>query len=144
MFRNGLGLAACVMAVVLALGTDRARAADDKADEKVKQLRAELDRAKAENDALRKKHDELADRVVKLTLEAEAAKKDALVAQNEAKLARAVAEENLKKLEATLTRLAELKKGGAVDKPPAPLPDGVRGEVTAAANEIVTINIGID
>jgi hypothetical protein len=134
------------MALALTFAPAGARG-DDRTDAKVKQLQAELDRAKAENDALRKKNDELADRVVKLTLEAEAAKKDALAAQNAEKLARAQAEVNLKKLEEVLTKLAELKRDGLVPpKPALALPDGVRGEVTAVADssDVVTLNIGID
>jgi hypothetical protein len=147
MLRNGPGLAMGVMAVALALAPASARA-DEKADEKIKILQAQLDRAKAENDALRKKNDELADLVVKLALAAESAKKDALAAQNAEKLARAQAEDNLKRLEEALVRLAELKQGGGklglAPLPPPGLPADLRGEVTAVSGDLVTLSIGID
>jgi hypothetical protein len=129
-----LGVAVGVMTVLFAHGA--ARAADDKATEEVKRLRAELDKAKEEADALRKQNEAL-------TVVLEKALKAASAAENAEKLARARAEETLKKLEETLSKLQELKKDGPPAKP-APLAQGVRGEVTDVDVDRVTLSIGID
>jgi hypothetical protein len=144
MLRNGLGIAVGVIAVALALAPASVRA-DDKADAKVKQLQAALDRAKAEIDAVRMRNSELENGRVELLIQAEVAKKDALRAQNEAKLARAITEETAKKLEEALTRLAELKQGGQVPPKPVPaLPAEVRGQVTNVSDDLVVLDIGVD
>ena len=95
----------------------------------------------------------LENRLVALTLETENAKRDATRANNEAKLALTIADENAKKVEDLQARLATARAGGggaggtalrSFDKPPPPVLANLRGEVTDVAGDLVTLSIGID
>ncbi len=122
--------------VVPGLGTVPVRA-----DEKTEQLQAELERVKKELEELKARNAKLEKALVEQALATEEAKKELLKAQIEAKSARALAEENAKKVEALLTKLKESK---VLDKPPPALLANIRGEVTEVKGDQVTLSIGID
>ena len=132
MWSRRLGIVAVVLA--LALGADRARA-DDK-DNKIKLLQAELDKTRQEAEELRKRNEVL-------TVALEKAAKDALAAANAERLARTRADDTLKKLEETLSRLRELKKDATPRQPP-PLVPNLRATVTDVDGGFVTLDIGLD
>ncbi|MDY3553069.1 hypothetical protein R5W24_002160 [Gemmata sp. JC717] len=92
---------------------------------------------------------------VQLVRDAEAANRERLRAENEAKLARAISDENVARAAVLQAQLSELRQpgggGGAatvlrsIDKVPAPLPENVRGTVTSdLAGSFVEISIGLD
>jgi hypothetical protein len=149
---GGLVLALSVGLVALVtLGAGYASSDDKKTDDKktddknveaaIVQLKAELDSAKKELEVLRKRNEELEDKVVALVKEVETAKKEAVRAQNALKLGQAIADDNAKKIEELTARLNELKllQGKA---PPAIA--NVRGEVTQVDGDLVKLSIGID
>jgi hypothetical protein len=103
----------------------------------------------------RKRNTFLEDDRVKLVLQKEAADREKLRSDNEAKLARAIADENAKKVETLTARVTELLQTGGgggvatvlrtVDKVPAPLPENIRGTVMRdMVDNFVQISIGID
>ena len=103
----------------------------------------------------RKRNTVIEDERVKLVLAKEEAERNRLRAENEAKLARAISDENAKKIETLTALVTELRQtgggGGAatvlrnIEKTPAPLPENIRGTVTRdMVGEFVQISIGID
>jgi hypothetical protein len=103
----------------------------------------------------RKRNNFLEDDRVKLVLLKEAADRDKLRADNEAKLARAISDENAKKVETLTALVTELRQTGGgggtatvlrtVDRVPAPLPENIRGTVMRdMVDNFVHISIGID
>lgn len=102
----------------------------------------------------RKRNTTLEDKAVELVLKKEIADRERLRAENEAKLARAIADENGVRAERLQALVTELKQSGgsgtatvlrSVDKIPAPLPDNIRGTVTRdITGDFVQISIGID
>ena len=124
-----------------------------KADEEIRQasLKTTLD----ELDTTRKRNTGLEDERVKLVLAKEAAERERLRFENEAKLSRAIADENAKKVETLAALVTELRQSGggggtatvlrSIDKIPAPLPENIRGTVLKdASTDFVHISIGID
>src|SRR5262249_51330696 len=108
-----------------------------------------------ELDATRRRNTTLEDKIVTLVLAREVAERGRLQAENEAKLARAVADENAKKIEDLTSLVTELKQTGGgggqaavsrvINKVPAPLPENIRGTVTRdMVDGLVQISIGID
>src|SRR5688500_3067066 len=94
-----LGIAVGVTAVLFVLAADRARAADDPKDEKIKQLQAELDKAKKEAEELRLQKDEMELRLLRLELllkQAEFDRKQDQRQQKVEKLLKEITEEKLK------------------------------------------------
>ena len=87
-------------------------------------------------------------------LSKEAADRAKLQAENEAKLARAIADENAKKIETLVAQVTELRLTGGsgtasvlrnIEKQPSPLPENIRGTVTRdMVGDFVQISIGID
>jgi len=153
----------------LALGYDKIRAASTKTDEDYKKLLADftdydvkgdiLDAAKKaaleESAATRLRNNKLEDDTVKLVLAKEAADRARLTAENDAKLARAIADENAKKVETLIAQVIELRQTGggggqatvvrSIEKIPAPLPENIRGTVLRdMQGDFVHISIGID
>lgn len=152
----------------LARGYEELSAAGRKADAEYKKL--ELDYMNAdvqariliarekstldELDQTRKRNIVLEDERVKLVLAKEAADRDRLRAENEAKLARAISDENAKKIETLTALVTELRQTGgsgtaavlrSIEKAPAPLPDNIRGTVMRdMVGDFVQISIGID
>lgn len=101
----------------------------------------------------RKRLNVLEDERVRLVLAKEIADREKLTAQNDAKLARAIADENARKVETLAALVTELRQTGgsgvasverSLTKPPAPLPENIRGHVTGVSGDFVTISIGID
>lgn len=101
----------------------------------------------------RKRNGVLEDNRVQLVLAKETAERERLRAENEAKQARALADDNSAQVAALQAQVTELRQTGgsstasvlrSINKAPAPLPENVRGTVTRVANEYVQISIGID
>ena len=122
-------------------------------DAKQMERGAAVERTLKELATVRARSEFLENRLVALTLETENAKRDATRANNEAKLALTIADENAKKVEDLQARLATARAGGGgaggtalrnFDKPPPPVLANLRGEVTDVAGDLVTLSIGID
>lgn len=115
---------------------------------------AQLTGALAELQDVRKRNTALEDNRVQLVLAKETAERERLRAENDAKLSRAIADDNAGRVAALQAQVTELKQSGGsttaavlrnVNKVPAPLPDNIRGTVTRdIAGEFVEISIGID
>ena len=123
------------------------------ADVQAKILQANVTASLAELADNRKRLSFLEDERVKLVLLKETADRARLTAENEAKLARAIADENARKIETLAARVTELQLTGgsaggivqrSIEKQPAPLPDNIRGTVNEVAGDFVRISIGID
>jgi hypothetical protein len=118
-------------------------------DAQVKAIQDELKTTRDRNNLLQ-------DQAVALVLLKEAADRAKLGAENDARLARAISDENAKRIETLTALVTELKQtGGAggtatvlrsVEKAPAPLPENIRGTVEAnmSSDGFVLIGIGID
>ena len=124
-----------------------------KADAKQMERDAKIDRTLKELVTVRERNTTLENQLVIFALDVEKAKRNETKAQNEAKLALAIAEENAKRYEEALAKITELRAtggGGAgsllrvIDKPPPPVLANLRGEVTAVSGDLVTLSIGID
>ena len=124
-----------------------------KADEliRVTRLQTTLDEAEVTS----RRNAGLEDERVRLVLAKETADRGRLSAENEAKLSRALADENAKKVETLAALVTELRQTGggggvasvirAIDKVPAPLPANTRGTVARdIEGDLVEISIGID
>lgn len=134
----------CVGVGVFVICLSAVRADDKKEDPEITLLKARLEAQTQELQALRKWVDEAEHERIKLILDKEAALRAAIQAQNEAKLARAIADEHAKKIEALTAKLRELKAPNA-GGPDAPVPAAdLRGAVTKVVGEFVAINIGVD
>ena len=88
-----------------------------------------------------------------ITIDREVALKDRQTSQNEAKQAKEDRAVALEKIDSLNTQLSELRASGgnpnaivlnSFGKAPAPLPDGIRGTVTAYKDGYVSLSIGID
>ncbi len=114
---------------------------------------ASVDRTIKELDGVRERNNFLEAQAVGLVVDAENAKRDKVKAENAAKLAYQIADDNAKKAEELVIRVNELKASGGsgretvlktIDKPPPALLGNLRGEVTGVAGDLVTLSIGID
>jgi hypothetical protein len=124
------------------------------ADVQAKILQASVKVTLDELDQNRKRLTLLEDERVRLVLAKEAADRAKLTAENEAKLARAIADENAKKIETLVAQVTELRLTGgsgtasvlrSIEKQPAPLPENIRGTVVRdMVGDFVQISIGID
>ena len=140
-------LCAAVSVFVVCLSV---RADEKKENPDVALLKARLEAQAKELEALRKQVKELEDGRTKLILAKEAAQRESLLAQNAEKLARAVADENAKKIEELMVAIQKLKEPNAGDSvAPKPREKGTpaeqfRGTVERAEASFVQINIGVD
>ena len=124
------------------------------ADVQAKILAASVKTTLDELNQNRKRLNDLEDERVRLVLAKEAADRAKLTAENEAKLARAIADENAKKIETLAAQVTELRLTGGsgtasvlrtIEKQPAPLPENIRGTVVRdMVGDFVQISIGID
>lgn len=123
------------------------------ADVQAKILQANVQATQNELADNRKRLGDLEDQRVKLVIAKEIADRGRLQAENETKLARAIADENARKIETLTAQVTELRLTGgsgtasvlrSIDKQPAPLPDNIRGSVQEVAGDFVRISIGID
>jgi hypothetical protein len=152
----------------LATSFDKIRAASTKTDEDFKKLLADFTDSDVKGDILdakvkaaqeetaetRKRNSLLEDSQVKLVLAKEAADRARLTAENDSKLARAISDENAKRVETLTAQLIEARQSGgsgtatvlrSIDKIPAPLPENIRGTVLQdMQGDFVHISIGID
>lgn len=123
------------------------------ADVQAKILQANVTATQAELADNRKRLGDLEDQRVKLVIAKEIADRARLQAENEAKLARAIADENARKIETLAAQVTELRLTGgsgtasvlrSIERQPSPLPDNIRGSVQEVAGDFVRISIGID
>jgi hypothetical protein len=154
----------------LSKNLDDLTAAGRKADAAYRRLEEDYNKADVQNKLLatnlnttideltntRKRNNDLEDRAVGLVLAKELADRERLRAENEAKLARAIADENARKVETLTAQVNELRATGggggvatvlrSIEKPPAPLPENIRGTVlrNMTSGNFVHISIGID
>jgi len=153
----------------LAKGYDKLREAGTKTDEEYKKLLANYTDSDVQGAILqanvktiqdelaetRKRNNLLEDERVKLVLAKEAADRAKLTAENDAKLARSIADENAKRIETLTALVTELRQTGggggvatvlrSIDKTPAPLPENIRGTVLRdMVGDFVHISLGID
>jgi hypothetical protein len=123
-------------------------------DVKAIKLEAELQARIAELQGVRARNKEVEDDRLRLVIAAETARREMVRAQNSEKLTQAIADENSRKAEDLQARIGDLKAGGgsgasgavmrAINKPPAPVLENLRGEVKDVAGDLVTITVGID
>jgi hypothetical protein len=118
-------------------------------DAQVKAIQDELKTTRDRNNLLQ-------DQAVALVLLKEAADRARLGAENDARLARAISDENARKIETLTALVTELRQTGggsgtatvlrSIEKAPAPLPENIRGTVEAnmSTDGFVLIGIGID
>jgi len=117
-------------------------------DAQVKAIQDELKTTRDRNNLLQ-------DQAVALVLLKEAADRARIGAENDSRLARAIVDENAKKIETLTALVTELRQtvgsGTAtvlrnIEKAPAPLPENIRGTVEAnmSTDGFVLIGIGID
>jgi len=107
-----------------------------------------------ELDQNRKRLTLLEDDRVKLVLAKELADRGKLQAENEAKLARSIADENARRIETLSAQVTELRLTGgtgtgavlrSIEKQPAPLPENIRGTgMRDMVGDFVQISIGLD
>jgi hypothetical protein len=124
------------------------------ADVQARILGASLMTIQEELKQTRNRSNVLEDERVKLVLAKELAERGRVKAENEAKLSRALADENAKKVETLSALVTELRQSGGtgtasvlrhIDKIPAPLPENIRGTVTRdMQGNFVQISLGID
>jgi len=116
-------------------------------------LQAQLDALVAEAAQIRKRNDALEDERVRLVVAKENAEKERQAFDNIAKQATSDKALAAAKVASLTIALNELKSTGgsagatvrrSFDKPPAALPEGVRGTVTAYRDGYVELSIGID
>jgi hypothetical protein len=117
-------------------------------DAQVKAIQDELKTTRDRNNLLQ-------DQAVALVLLKEAADRARIGAENDSRLARAIVDENAKKIETLTALVTELRQTGgsgtatvlrSIEKAPAPLPENIRGTVEAnmSTDGFVLIGIGID
>ncbi|AWM41430.1 hypothetical protein GobsT_75220 [Gemmata obscuriglobus] len=103
----------------------------------------------------RKRNTVLENDRVQLVRDAENANRERLRAENDAKLARAISDENVARAASLQAQLSELRQSGggggaatvlrSVDKAPPPVPENVRGTVVSdLAGSFVEISVGLD
>ncbi|MDB5309758.1 MAG: hypothetical protein JWO38_3960 [Gemmataceae bacterium] len=123
------------------------------ADVKATELAARLQSALEETDKARSRASQLEDERVKLVIAKENAEKDRQAAQNESRQAQAEKLAADQRVETLTTQVNELRASGgrpegivknSFAKPPAALPDGVRGTVTGYKDGYMAVSIGID
>jgi hypothetical protein len=124
-----------------------------KGDITAKLAQANVASTQAELKAVRERNETLENTQVALVLAAENAKKEEVKARNNARLAQQIADDNARRVEELTTRVTELRNTGgsaqaqverSLNKPPPPVLAGLRGEVTDAAGELLTVSVGID
>ena len=117
-------------------------------DAQVKAIQDELKTTRDRNNLLQ-------DQAVALVLLKEAADRARIGAENDSRLARAIVDENAKKIETLTALVTELRHTGgsctatvlrSIEKAPDPLPENIRGTVEAnmSTDRFVLIGIGID
>lgn len=125
------------------------------ADVPARILQASVKTIQEELKQTRDRSNVLEDERVRLVLAKEAADRERIKAENDARLARAVSEENARKVESLTALVTEMRQSGAlggssplgrINKIPAPLPENIRGTVQRdmEAGNLVHVNLGID
>jgi hypothetical protein len=112
-------------------------------------LHANLDSTLKELDAVRGRNTTLEDGMTKLVIAAEDAKREMIRAQNQAKLAQSIADDNAKKVEDLQTLVTEYKQYGLnparrFEKNPPAVLSNLRGEVEQVNGDLVILSIGVD
>jgi len=136
---------------------DRLTTAVSTADVQVAKIQASLKAALFELDTVRDRNNKLEQDRTDLTISREQALRDRLGALNEAKLQRQIAEDYARRVDDLLGQIADLRATGgrpealvarSVEQRPPPVPENLRGTVTAynpaAAPDLVEISLGLD
>ena len=123
-------------------------------DIKAVELQASLQASLSEAETLRRRNNDLENKSVQLVRERQDSEKGRLEADIRARQAesqRRIVEQKADDLQAQLTDLKTSGGSGSasvqnrLNKPPAPVPDGLRGKVTAVASGgIVAVSVGLD
>ncbi len=117
------------------------------------ELAASLQATLEELKGVRKRSNELEDKTVQLVREKESAEKARLEAQIQARQAEGEQRLAEARLEDVSAQLKDLQTSGGsasasvqnrLNKPPPPVPDGLRGTVTAVDGSFVAVTVGID
>jgi hypothetical protein len=122
----------------------------DENDVQAKLLATNLDNAIKELTTVRFRNNFLEDDRVRLVIAAEEARREMVRARNAERLAQAIADDNAKRVEELLVRVADLRASGGrdlrsmLDKPPPPVLPNLHGEVERVVGDLVEIGIGID
>jgi hypothetical protein len=125
----------------------------DKEDVKATKLLANNTALTSELAQVRVRNYYLEDDRVRLVIDKEDALREMIKARNAEKLARAIAEDNAKKIEDLIVKVSELKASGgtgvaavarAIEKPPPAILPNLRGQVDDVAGDLIVISIGID
>ena len=115
-----------------------------------KLIAANLDNALKELKNTRDRNYFLEDDRTRLVIAAEEARREMVRARNAERLAQAIADDNAKRVEELLVRVADLRASGGrdlrsiLDKPPPPVLPNLHGEVERVVGDLVQIGIGID
>jgi hypothetical protein len=135
-------------------GTSTLQEVIDKGDVENIKLQANLDSSQKELDTVRTRNTNLENRMVSLIVDREEARREMVRAQNAAKIAQGLAEDNAKKAEDLLQRYTDLRAQGGgsggtsivrtFEKPPPPVLANLRGVVDRVAGDLVQLNIGVD
>lgn len=121
-----------------------------KADARVVELSANIQRMLSEVDSVRERNIFLENLRVGLEIARQDALREKVRAENAMKLAQAIADDNARKVEELQTQLTALRATGGstdigrlLDKPP-PLLSNLRGQINRVAGDQVELTIGID
>jgi len=115
-----------------------------------KLLATNLDNTIKELTTVRARNNFLEDDRVKLVIAAETARREEVRARNAERLAQAIADDNAKRVEELLIRVADLRASGGrdlrtqLDKPPPPVLSNLHGEVERVVGDLIQIGVGID
>jgi hypothetical protein len=120
-----------------------------KEDVKTTTIQTNLDVVLKELDTIRARNTFLEDGTSQLVIKAEEAKRDMVRAQNEAKLAKSIAEDYAKRNDELAAQLSDIKTGGSdlkrlMERKPLPVLSNLRGEVLHVQGDLVELSIGVD
>lgn len=125
----------------------------EKGDVEAVTLAANLKAAQDELDAARKRSASLEDERQVLSVALQVARNNQSAAEADARQARGREEDAYKRIDFLQAQVSELKQragsggglaGGVFDTGPPPVPEGARGTVTAYADGLVVLSIGLD
>jgi chromosome segregation ATPase len=112
-------------------------------------LQTNVDVTLKELDTVRARNTVLEDNTSQLVIKAEEAKRDMVRAQNEAKLARSIADDFAKRNDELQAQIFDIKNGGTdlkrlMQNRPPPVLSNLRGEIVRVQGDLVQLSIGVD